>query len=171
MHKKNFSTPSLPATLVLMALVFVAASCDQQAQNTKVSVARTDAPAYFHLHPQMEKTYGLSQAIKLGDVIKVSGVVSVDDMGHPKGVGDFAQQFKNCYQDIDTVLKHYGCTFEDVVVENFFTTSMSELHKHAAYRSEIYKNNFPAGTWVGVKELGLPEFMIEIEIEAHIPKK
>ncbi|GLR19120.1 hypothetical protein GCM10007940_37360 [Portibacter lacus] len=32
---------------------------------------------------------------------------------------------------------------------------------------EIYRNHFPTGTWVGVKELALPDFMIEIEIEGY----
>jgi 2-iminobutanoate/2-iminopropanoate deaminase len=27
---------------------------------------------------------------------------------------------KNCYSDLEKVLKHYGCTFDDVVVENIF---------------------------------------------------
>jgi enamine deaminase RidA (YjgF/YER057c/UK114 family) len=35
----------------------------------------------------------------------------------------------------------------------------------SAYRAEIYKNGFPTGSWLGVKELALPEFMIEIELE------
>ena len=36
----------------------------------------------------------------------------------------------------------------------------------AAYRSSIYTGTFPTGTWVEVKGLALPEFMIEIELEA-----
>jgi len=48
---------------------------------------------------------------------------------------------------------------------------MTELQKSASYRQEIYKNHFPTGSWIGVKELGLPEMMIEIEIEALISKE
>ncbi len=29
---------------------------------------------------------------------------------------------KNAYADLDKVLKHHGCTFDDVVVEDVFTT-------------------------------------------------
>lgn len=76
---------------------------------------------------------------------------------------------KICYAALDKVLKHYGCTFDDVVIENLYT-SMDELHKHISYRNEIYKKHYPAGSWIGIKELGLPEFLIEIEIEAYKSK-
>ena len=91
----------------------------------------------------------------------------MDDEGNPTANGDLTQQMKNCYGDLEKVLKHYGCTFDDVVVENIFTTDMPQFLEKAGYRTEIYKNHFPTGSWLGVKELALPEFMIEIELEAH----
>lgn len=48
---------------------------------------------------------------------------------------------------------------------NVFTTNMPLFLVKAAYRSEIYTKQFPTGSWLGVKELALPEFMIEIELE------
>lgn len=67
-------------------------------------------------------------------------------------------------------MKHYGCTFDDVVVENILTTNMPEFLKASAYRNTIYKKQFPTGSWFGVKELALPELMIEIELEVHKSK-
>jgi len=131
----------------------------------KQSVSET--PEYFSLRPEIEKAYGYTHAVKIGNDIKVSGAVSMDDKGNPIAKGDFLQQMKNCYSDLDKILKHYGCTFDDVVVENVFTTNMPGFLKHAAYRNEIYKKQFPAGSWLGVKELALPEFLIEIELEVH----
>ncbi|GGD40246.1 hypothetical protein GCM10011361_04200 [Muriicola marianensis] len=133
----------------------------------KEVVIQADEPEYFLLRPAVEQAYGYSHAIKIGNSIKVSGAVSMDDEGNPTAIGDLAQQMKNCYADLDKILKHFGCSFDDVVVENIFTTHMPLLLENAAYRAEIYKNNFPTGTWVGVKELALPEFMIEIELEVH----
>ncbi|MAN58225.1 MAG: enamine deaminase RidA [Flavobacteriaceae bacterium] len=124
-------------------------------------------PEYFLLRPEVEKAYGYSHAVKTGNQISISGAVSMDDQGNPTAVGDMAQQIKNCYADIEKILKHYGCTFDDVVVENIFTTNMSLFLEHAAYRNSIYKNHFPAGSWLGVTELAVPEFMVEIELEVH----
>ena len=125
-------------------------------------------PEYFLLRPEIEKSYGYSLAVKIGNSIKISGAVSMDDEGNPTAVDDFEQQMKNCYSDLEKVLKHFSCSFENVIVENIFTTSMPKFLEFAGYRTQIYKKNFPTGTWLGVKELALPEFLIEIELEAHI---
>lgn len=127
----------------------------------------SEEPEYFQLRPEVEKAYGYSHAVKIGNTIKVSGAVSMDDEGNPTAVGDLEQQMKNCYTDLEKVLAHYGCTFNDVVVENVFTTDMSKFLEFAGYRAEIYKTHFPTGSWLGVKELAIPELMIEIELEVH----
>lgn len=154
---------------ILLFCILLMAGCNQS-EATNATIAKTEnteKPEYFLLRPEVEKAYGYSHAVKIVNDIKISGAVSMDDAGLPTAKGDLLQQMKNCYSDLDKVLKHYGCTFDDVVVENVFTTNMPEFLKHAAYRNEIYKNQFPAGSWLGVKELALPEFMIEIELEVH----
>lgn len=126
-----------------------------------------DAPEYFQLRPEVEKAYGYTHAVRIGNHIKISGAVSMDAEGTPTAVGDLEQQMKNAYADLDTVLKHYGCTFDDVIVEDVFTTDMATFLEVASYRNTIYTRHFPTGTWLEVKGLALPEFMIEIELEAH----
>ena len=127
----------------------------------------TDAPEYFYLRAEVEKAYGYTHAIKIGNDIKISGAVSMDDEGNPTAVDDLEQQMINAYSDLDKVLKHFGYTFDDVIVENVFTTDMATFLEVASYRNSIYKGRYPTGTWLEVKGLALPEFMIEIELEAH----
>jgi enamine deaminase RidA (YjgF/YER057c/UK114 family) len=93
----------------------------------------------------------------------------MDDEGNPTAVGDLEQQMKNAYADLAKALTHYGCTFDDVIVENVYTTDMQKFLEVAAYRASVYKKQFPTGTWLEVKGLALPEFMIEIELEARAP--
>lgn len=124
-------------------------------------------PEYFSLRPELEKAYGYSHAVKIGNNIKVSGAVSMDDKGNPTAVGDFLQQMKNCYSDLEKVLKHYGCSFENVLVENIYTCDMPAFLEHAEFRSSIYTQQFPTGSWIEVKGLVMPEFLIEIELEVH----
>lgn len=156
-------------TIFSIAVAFVLFGCNPKDKNPDTEMTKTDTeiPNYFQLRPEVEKAYGYTHAVKIGNSIKISGAVSMDDQGNPRAKGDFAQQMKNCYADLDKILKHYGCTFDDVVVENIFTTNMPEFLKHAAYRNEIYKKQFPTGSWLGVKELALPELLIEIELEVH----
>jgi 2-iminobutanoate/2-iminopropanoate deaminase len=129
--------------------------------------ATAEAPDYFNLRPEVEKAYGYTHAVKIGDDIKISGAVSMDDEGNPTAVGDLEQQMKNAYADLDKILKHYGYSFDDVIVENLYTTNMAKLLEVSSYRNSIYTRQFPTGSWLEVKGLALPEFMIEIELEAH----
>ncbi len=157
---------------MFLTLIFATQSCEQKDKETtkeveKEIVIESEKPEYFLLRPEVEKAYGYSHAVKIGNDIKISGAVSMDDEGNPTAIGDLGQQMKNCYADLEKILKHYGCTFDDVVVENIFTTNMPLFLKNAAYRNEIYTKQFPTGSWLGVKELAIPEFMIEIELEVH----
>ncbi len=153
---------------LIITLVFIK-GC-QQLDNSN-NQAKPETPVYFSLRPEVEKAYGYTHAVKIGNDIKISGAVGMDDEGSPTAVGDLLQQMKNCYSDLDKVLKHYGCTFDDVVVENVFTTNMPEFLAQAGYRNSIYTKQFPTGSWLGIKELALPEFMIEIELEVYKANK
>jgi 2-iminobutanoate/2-iminopropanoate deaminase len=126
-----------------------------------------DGREFYQLRPDVEKAYGYTHAVRIGDDIKISGAVSMDAQGAPTAVGDLEQQMKNAYADLGKVLQHYGCSFDDVIVENVFTTNMAKFLEVASYRSTIYTKHYPTGTWLEVKGLALPEFMIEIELEAR----
>lgn len=161
-------------SLIVTSLLFLSLAAGCTAPSTPDvtneapgDVAKAEAPEYFQLRPEVEKQYGYTHAVRIGNDIKISGAVSMDDKGAPTAVGDIEQQMKNAYSDLEKVLKHYGCTFDDVTVENVYTTDMAGFMKVAGFRNEIYKKQFPTGTWVEVKGLALPEFMIEIELEAH----
>jgi len=142
----------------------------QEHESEEHEAGEGEAPEWFLLRPGVEKAYGYSHAVRIGDDIKISGAVSMDDEGNPTAAGDLEQQMKNAYADLQKVLAHYGCTFDDVVVENVYTTDMAKFLELSGYRSSIYTKNFPTGTWLEVKGLALPEFMIEIELEAHKPR-
>jgi 2-iminobutanoate/2-iminopropanoate deaminase len=159
----------LAAVLLFTAVVAGCAGPDtgRPMDEAEQEPATEEAPEYFLLRPEVEKAYGYSHAVRIGDDIKISGAVSMDDEGNPTAVGDLEQQMKNAYSDLDKVLKHYGYTFDDVIVENIFTTDMAGFLEVAAYRSSIYTGQYPTGSWLEVKGLALPEFMIEIELEAH----
>ena len=172
MKKLTNITNQLTLIAMLFVLTFTIQSCDQKEKEStkeveKEIVVESEKPEYFLLRPEVEKAYGYSHAVKIGNDIKISGAVSMDDEGNPTAIGDLGQQMKNCYADLEKILKHYGCTFDDVVVENVFTTNMPLFLENAAYRNEIYTKQFPTGSWLGVKELAIPEFMIEIELEVH----
>ena len=145
-------------------------SCDNTGPSTEATGAKlalTEAPEYFQLRPKLEKEYGYSHAVRMGDDLKISGAVSMDDNGIIVAPGNMAQQMKNCYADLDKILKHYGYTFDDVYAENIYTTNMGDFLKAAGYRNSIYKKQFPTGTWLEVKGLAVEGQLIEIDMEAR----
>lgn len=152
-----------------VCLAFVAASL-QSGCGTCVSTCVQDREV-FKLRPAAEDQYGYVHAIRVGDRLMISGAVSMDDQGRPTAVGDLSQQMRNCYADLGKVLEHFGCSFKDVVVENIYTTNMAEFLELSGFRTDVYGDQFPTGTWLEVNGLALPEFMIEIELEAHVPRR
>lgn len=153
---------------ITMILMIVAAfSIASFGQTKKPKQTKTEKPEYFMLRPEVEKLYGYTHAVRIGNDLKISGAVSMDDKGNLVAPGNLEQQMKNCYSDLEKILKHYGYTFDDVVAENIYTTDMAGFISVAAFRNSIYKKQFPTGTWLEVKGLALPGQLIEIDMEAH----
>lgn len=156
----------------LLIYFFLLAGCnnDSNPETTALAPAHSDTPEYYLLRPEVEKLYGYSHAVRIGDDLKISGAVSMDDKGILTAPGSMEQQMKNCYSDLEKILKHYGYSFDDVVVENIFTTNMADFINASIYRNAIYKKQFPTGTWLQVTGLALPGQLIEIDMEAHKAK-
>jgi len=152
----------LTIIITIFFILIICSGCQQQKSDS--------SPEYFLLRPDLEKMYGYSHAVKIGNDLKISGAVSMNNEGNLIGAGDMGLQMKNCYSDLEKILKHYGYTFDDVVAENVYTTDMAEFIRVSSYRNTIYKKQFPTGTWLEVKGLALPDQMIEIDMEAHKSK-
>jgi enamine deaminase RidA (YjgF/YER057c/UK114 family) len=155
--------------------IFMLCACENSDTTKPTEIALvekpiSDTPEYFLLRPKLEKEYGYSHAVRIGDDLKISGAVSMDDNGVIVAPDSMEQQMKNCYSDLEKILKHYGYTFDDVVVENVYTTNMEEFIKVSGYRASIYKKQFPTGTWLEVKGLAVKGQLIEIDMEAHKSK-
>lgn len=168
MKKIINTTTKYALTAIIMISGCAALGCNGDPAAVKTETkARTEVHEFFNLRPKLEKEYGYTHAVKIGDDLKISGAVSMDDAGNLVGEGNMEQQMKNCYSDLEKILNHYGYTFDDVIVENIFTTNMAEFIKVSGYRNTIYKKQFPTGTWLEVKGLALPKQLIEIDMEAH----
>jgi 2-iminobutanoate/2-iminopropanoate deaminase len=111
----------------------------------------------FHFNKESEESVGYTQAVKLGNTIYISGTV---------GRGPMDEALKKVYTELETTLKNYGGSFQNVVKENLYTTQIDEVIKHQLVRREFYKGDFPASTWVEIKRLYSPEAVLEIELVA-----
>jgi 2-iminobutanoate/2-iminopropanoate deaminase len=166
--KKRFNRTIQYALMAIVALMALSTqSCKEVTKEVKITEQKSEIPEYFLLRPKVEKEYGYSHAVRIGNDLKISGGVSMDDNGILVAPGNLEQQMKNCYSDLEKILTHFGYSFDDVVAENVYTTNMAEFIKVSAYRNSIYEKQFPTGTWLEVKGLALPGQLIEIDMEAH----
>ena len=93
----------------LLICVSVLSSCNNSdnykpTTDNETRTAQADTPQYFNLRPKLEKEYGYTHAVKIGNDLKISGAVSMDDSGVIVAPGNMEQQMKNCYSDLEKIL-------------------------------------------------------------------
>ena len=114
----------------------------------------------FHLNEKTENDIGYAQAVRVGDVVYISGSV---------GAGPMPHAIHDAYEEIKKTLAAYGLTFQDVAKENIYSTQLDEFIKHKDLRRAYYNEDFPAATWVQVARLYVPELVLEVEVTAVMP--
>ena len=118
----------------------------------------------------MEEAYGFSQAVRVGDVIYVSGQTAMGEDFAAVGGDDMAAQMREAYAGLTRVLAMFGAEPSDVVDETLFVTDvMAAATSAKEVRGEVYGESFAvASTLIGVAALGSPDLMIEIKCVAHM---
>jgi len=115
-----------------------------------------------------EDIVGYSRAVKMGNLIEVTGTVASGDDGMVVGANNAYEQTKYIYQKIEKVLKQAGAAMADVIRVRMFVTDISRWQEYGKAHSEFFKNIRPCNTMVEVSALIEPEYLIEIEVTAII---
>jgi 2-iminobutanoate/2-iminopropanoate deaminase len=118
--------------------------------------------------PDPYEPYRISQAIRVGDLLFVSGQAAIDEHGQLVGVGDFDAQAEQTFTNLERVLEAGGSGLRDVVKVTIFLTDMSNFPKIVELRGKWFSEPYPADTIVQVAALALPELVIEIEAVAVV---
>jgi enamine deaminase RidA (YjgF/YER057c/UK114 family) len=111
-----------------------------------------------------EPIIGFSRAVRIGNVVHVSGTgpVGADDASP-------ADQTRATLKIIAAALENTGAKFEDVVRTRMYLTHTEDWEEIGRAHGEIFGEIRPASTMVVVKELLNPKWRIEIEAEAVLP--
>lgn len=122
----------------------------------------------FSSGAKWDSIVGYSRAVKVGNIVEVTGTVAVDDSGNVVGNGDAYAQTVFIYQKIQKVLEQAGASMKDVVRVRMFVTDISRWEEYGRGHADFFKDIRPCNTMVEVSKLISPEYLIEIEASAII---
>lgn len=113
-----------------------------------------------------EEIIGYSRAVKIGNIVEVTGTVAVDENNQLVGKDNPYEQAKYVLHKIEKVLERAGASLKDVVRTRIFVTDISRWEEFGKAHGEVFKNIKPCTTMVEVNALISPEYLIEIEATA-----
>jgi enamine deaminase RidA (YjgF/YER057c/UK114 family) len=104
-----------------------------------------------------------SPAIRVGNLLFISGTTATDDNLRIVGVGDICEQTRQIFRKWEPILKAAGATFDHIVETTDYYTTLEGYAKTADVRREFFRLPYPAATGVQVAGLIRPQALIEIK--------
>jgi enamine deaminase RidA (YjgF/YER057c/UK114 family) len=114
-----------------------------------------------------EEKIGYSRAVRVGNLIEVSGTTAVDG-DKLIGPGNIYEQTKFIFLKIEKALIEAGAEMKDVVRTRMYVTDISQSEIVGRAHAEFFSAIKPAASMIGVKGFIDPELLIEIEVTAVI---
>jgi enamine deaminase RidA (YjgF/YER057c/UK114 family) len=115
-----------------------------------------------------EDIVGYSRAVKVGNIIEVTGTVAVDENNKLVGENSAYDQTIYILQKIEQVLIRAGATMKDIIRTRIYVTDISRWEEYGKAHGAFFSEIRPCTTMVEVKGLIDPSFLVEIEASAII---
>ena len=114
-----------------------------------------------------------SQGVQTGNNLTLAGLLGDDIEGNVPN--DLQGQMENCYKNIETILKEFNATLDNIIDETWFVTNIEECMTNVGEifdsREKIYGCKPKVSqTLIGVSALVDPKYKIEIKCIAFLEK-
>jgi enamine deaminase RidA (YjgF/YER057c/UK114 family) len=114
-----------------------------------------------------EDKMGYCRAVRIGNIVEVSGTVAIID-GEKVKADDAYAQTVNILERIEVVLKDLNLSMKDVIRTRIFTTDITTFEDVARAHAIYFKDVKPTTGFYGINQLVAPEYLVEIEFTAVV---
>jgi enamine deaminase RidA (YjgF/YER057c/UK114 family) len=118
-----------------------------------------------------EKTIGFSRAVRVGNIISVSGTAAIAPDGSTACPNDVYGQTKYCIQVMKKAIEEAGGRIENVVRTRIMMRDISNWEHAARAHGEFFSQIRPACTFVEVKGFVREDWLVETEADCIIQKE
>jgi len=115
-----------------------------------------------------ESIAGYSRAVRLGNVVQVSGTTATDGANAVVGIGDSAAQTDFIIRKIERALNEAGAQLTDVVRTRIYLAPGADWEAVARVHGRYFGEIRPANTLLYIHALVGEDYLVEMEAEAII---
>ncbi len=113
-----------------------------------------------------EERIGFSRALRVGDMVFVSGTIAADEHGNILHPGSPHLQALAAFEKAERALKQLGCSRRDVVRTRMYITNIAHADEVGRAHQEFFTDVMPVATMIQVSGFVSPLAVVEIEMDA-----
>ncbi|HWJ34914.1 MAG TPA: RidA family protein [Steroidobacteraceae bacterium] len=111
---------------------------------------------------------GYSRAVRVGDLVFVSGTTATGPEGQALHPGEPGPQARLILERIEAALVKLGASLRDVVETRVYVCDMDQWEAVGRVHGEVFADIRPATTLIEVSRLVAPDLLVEISATAVV---